>query len=311
MTKRPETLLTTKRNDILDCSYFGSCYLANSNGIYRQKGLIADTLYFMRSLAKPIQFAIAADTNIIDDYKLSDKEIAIFCGSHAGSPIHIEILKKVMKRFQIKVNDFELSAQEPLDTRNFTGRKTKLHNNCSGKHLFMLLMCKYLGYSLKNYTSAEHPIQKLIHKKQTELSEFKSDFLSYDGCGTPLWALSARDIIKAYFNIFHQKKYNKIITAILKNPDIYGGFNRLDTKIIKLSKGKLFSKVGAGGFVIVYNFKKDEIFLLKLTQNNNPIREIILFDTLNKLEWLKTEVPEFEFNQKNQKVAKYCYEFEL
>lgn len=306
---KAQVLLSTLRNGYLDSCYFGSVYLANKDSIYKQIGFDKSTVCFMRSLAKPLQASIICDANIIQDYNLQDKELAIFCASHAGSSEHIKILKDLCKRFKIKQSDFELIAQKPLDLRGFKGRITPLHNNCSGKHLMMLLMSKYLKIDFKNYTNENHPIQKLILKKQNELSGFNSDILTYDGCSTPLWGLPVKNIIKAYFNFFHNEKYSPLIKAIINNPYIFGGFDRLDTEIIRLSNKKLFSKVGAGGFVLVYNFESDEILILKITQNNNPIRKLILMDILNKLNWLNSDIEEFEYNQKNQKVAKYCYEF--
>lgn len=304
-------LLTTKRNDILDCCYYGSVFLANKNAIYKSFGCNCDSITFMRSLAKPLQASIMADCDIVRDFKLSKKEIAIFCASHSGSPSHVKLLERLVKRFNIKKSDILLQAQYPLDMRNFKGRKTKLQNNCSAKHIMMILMSKYLGFDIKDYLNPNGRLQKLIQKKQFELSGFNSDILTYDGCASPLWGLSYKNIIDSYFNLFHTKKYDFIFDSILKNPYLFGGFDRLDTEIITLSNKKLFSKVGAGGFVIVYNFEKDEILLLKLAQNNNDIRKYILFDILNKLSWLKVDAKKYDFNQHNQKVAKYCYEFNL
>ena len=305
----PQILLSLKRGDIIDTSYYGSIYLAKGNKITNYTGLNPENIFFMRSLAKPLQAAIITDYNVINDYELSSKEIAIFCASHAGSPEHIKILKNLRKKLKIKNTELNLEAQKPLDTRKFNGHKTKLHNNCSAKHLMMLMMCKYLNLDTKNYTSYNHPLQKIIYNKQTQLSGYKSFYPTKDGCGTPLWGLSAESIIRAYYNLFHNKQYSIIIKSILENPNIFGGYDRLDTEIIELSKGNLFSKVGAGGFVLIYNLKEDSILLIKLTQNNNPIRKLIAMNALNELNWLKTNVQNFEYNQKKEKVAKYCYEF--
>ena len=311
MNNYHQILLQSKRDDIEDCSYFGSIYLSKDGNIINSLGLNPESLFYMRSLAKPLQASILFDYNIIDELGLLPVEVAIMSASHAGSDNHIKVLKNLIKKYQIKISDIDIEPQAPLDTRNFNGRKTKLHNNCSGKHIMMLLMSKYLGYPLKDYTNPSHPVQKLIFNKQIELSEFKSDKLSFDGCSTPLWAISAQGIVKAYYNLITNKKYGFLFNSILKYPDIFGGFNRLDSDIIKLSKGRLFSKVGANGFVIIYNLETNESVLIKLTQNNNPIRKLIAFDVLKKLNWLDVEVIQDEYNQKNQKVAKYYYEFTI
>ena len=311
MTNQPIILLETKRNNVTDNCYYGSYYLWSEKEIIKSAGYDQNTVMYLRSLAKPLQASILCDNNIINDLKLTQKELAVFQGSHSGSPTHIELLKKILKKHKLKISDLELIPQVPLDMRGFNNHKTKLHNNCSGKHLMMLIASKYLGYDLKNYTNENHPIQKIIYNKQTELSEYKSKYLTYDGCSTPLWGLPVKNIAVAFYNLFSQKKYHPLINAVLKNPYLYGGYNRLDTEIIQLSKSKLFSKVGAGGFAIVYNIEKNEILILKMTQNNNEARRLILLDMLNKLDWLNTEIKEYELNQKNQKTAKIFYEFKI
>ncbi|MBQ8475943.1 asparaginase, partial [bacterium] len=99
--------------------------------------------------------------------------------------------------------------------------------------------------------------------------------------------------------------YPDLINAILKHPDIYGGYNRFDTEIIKLGKGNLFAKVGAGGLVLIYNFKKEQILLIKMAQDNNEARRLIALDYLNKLGWIDYKVDKNIYNQKKQIVAKY------
>ncbi len=302
-----EILLKTERNTIPDSYYWGSVYLANKDGIYKYIGLNPDTLFFMRSLAKPIQASIIADCNIVSDYKLKNCEIAMFAGSHAGSKTHVKVLERLIKKHNIKKSMLLLKPSAPLDLRGFNGYGTKLQNNCSAKHIMMILMSKYLGYDTDDYINPAHPVQKLIHEKQNCLCGDKCEILSFDGCGTPLWAISAKQIIQAYFNLLNDKKYAFIFNAILNNHYLFGGYNRFDSELIALSSKNLFSKVGAGGFVIVYNFALKEILLIKLAQNNNEARRLIALHLLNKLNWLKTNLSEYELNQRDVKVAKYCY----
>ena len=304
-------VLYTKRNDIVDCCYFGSVYLSDCGEITKCYGLSPNTLYYMRSLAKPLQTSTLFDFNIIDDINILPDELAIMTGSHAGSPIHIKLLKRILSKYKIKISDINLKPTEPLDLREFNGIKTKLHNNCSGKHIMMLILSKYLNYPLNNYTNPNHPVQKLIYKKQNELSGYRSKTVSFDGCGTPLWEISAEKIVKAYYNLINNKKYSYLINSILKYPGYFGGFDRLDSDIIKLSQSRLFSKVGAGGFIIVYNIKTNQSLLVKMAQNNNYFRKLVVFDILKKIGWLNIETEKIEYNQFNVPVAKYYYEFNL
>ena len=301
-----DILLTTKRNDNVDTCFYGSYFLANANNIYKHKGTSQKDICFMRSLAKPLQASIMADCDVVKKFNLKEEEIAIMAASHSGSPKHITILKNILNKLNINESDLELVAQNPLDTREFNSKPTKLHNNCSGKHIMMAMMSKYYNCN-SNYCSESHKIQKLIEAKQEELSNYKSNYLTYDGCGTPLWGLSYENVIRAYFNFFHNKKYDFIINAILNNPEIFGGYDRFDSEIIENSNKKLFSKVGAGGLVLVYNFQKDEILLVKMASDNNYIRKLITLKILNDIKWLKSKIEYKIYNQKQQIVANYDY----
>ena len=311
MTNQAEKLLSIYREGYLDNYFLGSVYLAKENKIYKQLGFNDDTICFMRSLAKPFQASIICDYDFIKEFKLTQKELAIFMASHSGSPLHIEVLKNLLKKFKLKINNLEIEKDYPLDMKGFRGVKTKLHNNCSAKHIMMIAISNYLGYPIKNYMDINHPIQKLIYKKQVELTNYKSSIITKDGCGTPLWGLDIKSIINGYFNFLNNEKYSPLYKSALKHPYIFGGNNRLDSEIIQLSKGKLFSKVGAGGFVIVYNFELNEILLIKMIQNNNEYRRLITLDILNKINWLDYESENWVYNQKKEKVAKYYYKFQL
>ena len=39
---------------------------------------------------------------------------------------------------------------------------TSIYNNCSGKHLGMLALSKYLDVNVKGYINVEHDVQKYI-----------------------------------------------------------------------------------------------------------------------------------------------------
>ncbi|MBR2069206.1 MAG: asparaginase [Candidatus Gastranaerophilales bacterium] len=290
----------------MDTCFFGSMYLANKKKIYKSFGNNPSEIYFMRSLAKPLQTSILFDCNIIGEYKITNPELAIFSGSHSGSDRHIAFLKDIFKKYKLKEKDLLIKPIEPLDKRKFKGKAQKLHNNCSGKHTMMLLMCKYLNLKA-DYTNPNHPLQEIIKEKQEKLSQYKSDILTYDGCTTPLWGLPCENIIAAYFNLI--KKHPALINAIVNNSYLYGGYNRFDTEIIKLSNKKLFAKVGAGGLVLVYNREKEEILLVKMAQDNNEARRTVTLDYLKKLNWLDFELDKNIYNQKKQIVAKY--EFSL
>ena len=250
------------------------------------------------------------DCNIINDFKLTQKELAIFCASHAGDTIHLNILKNILKKHKLKTSDLNIKAINPLDLRHFKGKKTKLHNNCSAKHALMLSVSKLNGWDLASYLDISHPVQKLIYKRHLELSGTKSAQISLDGCGTPVFAFKINEIAKMFFNFFNEQKYSFIKEAMVKNPYIAGGSNRLDSEIMTIGKGTLAAKVGAGGFVLIYNIIKDEILIIKMSQNNNLPRRIAALNALYELKWIdKNPAPLDFYNDWGEKIGNYACNF--
>ena len=59
------------------------------------------------------------------------------------------------------------------------------HNNCSGKHLSMLIFSKILNEDLNGYQNLNHPIQIYISKFFSEIFEDEDIEFGIDGCGLP------------------------------------------------------------------------------------------------------------------------------
>ena len=78
---------------------------------------------------------------------------------------------------------------------------------------------------------------------------------------------------------------------------------------MRLNKN-LISKVGAGGFIYVFNIETGGFLLLKMAQDNNKIREIIILEALYKLNWLdKRHYDEYIRTEDNNTIGKYVFNF--
>ena len=162
-------------------------------------------------------------------------------------------------------------------------KPSAIHNNCSGKHLGFLAICKKQGWDLNTYYEPEHPLQKEVKKKIYELCEIKTEYpLTTDGCGVPIVSMPLKNLVKGYINL--NKNYPKLIRAIMENNYVYGGENRLDTEIMQ-KNGDLFAKVGAGGLCAVLNTKTNEAFVVKINDANTEARRFAVFEIINKSGW--------------------------
>lgn len=292
-TLKPELLLTVYRGNNIETIHYGwLCVLNKDKKIILKKGNVLNKV-ILRSCAKPIQAIIVLENKI----KITDKELAIICGSHSASKKHLNILSRFMKKHKIKLFNLKCGIHQPIDD-NEKNRLIKLgikpnplHNNCSGKHLGMLVVCKKNKWGLKNYPSPYHILQKSILKKIIRLSETNEIFISVDGCGIPTFALPVINIAKMFSNFSkgRDKNCTRIISAMTKNPFYSGGISQIDTEIIKQTKGRLLAKVGAEGIIVV--FHKGNCAVVKIVDGSQRARSFVVLKLLLKLRWLKiTEI---------------------
>ena len=95
---------------------------------------------------------------------------------------------------------------------------SRIHNNCSGKHIAMLLMCKFFGFSTDMYFDRNHELQKLIFKYLSNLFNTKIENIAIDGCSTPIPYLNSKILVDSANELAkgHGKDslaWNKIIYA--------------------------------------------------------------------------------------------------
>ena len=307
---KPELLLKITRGNNIETLHNGwICVLDRNKRVIYKKGNVND-YSFLRSTAKPIQ----AIPLIENDIKVTQKELAIICGSHSGSEEHIVLLKSLLKKFNLRMSDLQCSIHEPSDKKE-RNRLLKtnslpniLHNNCSGKHMGMLSVCKRNNWNLKNYLNPNHPLQRSILNKIKDLSETKNISTAIDGCSAPTFALPIINTGRIFSNFTRDKKYSKIITAMKSNPYLIGGEEQIDSEIIKASSRDrvtqplLISKVGAEGIIIVaYD---GNCAVVKIADGSQKARSIVILRLLLKLGWLK------ESQIKNTPLEKIC-DFEI
>lgn len=292
---RPEILVKYLRGTLVEEEHCGFKMLANRERVLEYSGETGHYPFYLRSCAKPLQASLLIDYGMDIKYDMTEKEIAICCGSHAGEDVHLRIEKSLLNKMGLDESYLKCGIHKPLSKTKqqemlLNGEEaTVLHNNCAGKHIMMLGLCLMNGWDLSDYDNEEHPLQIKIKEKITELCELKHRFpITKDGCGVPIMSMPLEDMLRGYLNLFLNPRYDKITKAFLEHPYLIGGEDRLDTKIIENSKG-LVAKVGAGGLCIVVNIEQEEAFVVKISDCDMKAREALVVKTLKNLHW--AEVP--------------------
>ena len=270
------------------------------------EGNIYPALYYLRSCAKPLQAALLEDY----DADLTEEELALCCGSHAGEECHIRVAREILKKYNIDEKLLKCGIHPPLSRSMQDGmllrgeEPTPIHNNCSGKHIGFLILCKINGWDMESYNELAHPLQQAVIKKiyqmcginisppylksNKNIRELNSVSpahsslnITTDGCGVPIVSMPLYNMLVGYINLL---KYDKIIRAISDYPYIYGGENRLDTEIIEKTDG-IIAKVGAGGLCIVVNTRKKDAFAVKINDCSMEARRYAVLEMINRLGW--------------------------
>ena len=305
-----EKLVDFIRDGLIETEHYGYVVRCSKNHVAEKIGDDKNYPFYLRSCAKPLQASLLVDYGLDKEYDLTSSEIAVCCASHAGESVHINILQKLMEKFGLSEDNLKCGVTEPLSQRAQkklilnNEKPTVLHNNCSGKHIMMLGLCKLKGWDIENYDDLNHPLQQEIKNKIYKLCNLKQEYpVTKDGCGVPIFSMPLANMVFGYLNLFCDPKYEVIKNAFLENSYIIGGENRTDTKILENSKN-LIAKVGAGGLCIVVNTEIEEGFVVKICDANMQAREVATIDLINNLHWANIEVSHDICINNGEKVGK-------
>lgn len=218
-----------------------------------------DLLAFFRSTAKPLQAMPLVADGVADAFGLTDAELAVICASHSGEPRHVEVVSRILARIGCTEDDLECGAHWPFhrpaaDLLRRTGEgPTRIHNNCSGKHAGMLAWSKHHAIETRDYIRVDHPVQRRICAEIGRWVGSSCDALpvGVDGCGVPSFGQPLSNMASAYARVIAEAERDphgpagRVTRAMTSAPWYVGGTDRLTTRLMRTSGGRLLAKFGA------------------------------------------------------------------
>jgi len=210
-----------------------------------------DAPMFARSSLKPLQALamLRAGAN------LDDAQLALACGSHAGTPQHVAVARSTLASVGLTDDALQNTPDWPLDggARSAVvragGGPAALTQNCSGKHAAMIATCVAAGWELRSYRSPRHPLQRMIAETMTELTGVRPQESAVDGCGAPLFASTLRGLARAFSCLADGEPgtlERRVADAMRARPELIAGEGRTDTAAMRDVPG-LICKGGAEG----------------------------------------------------------------
>lgn len=263
---------------------------------------------FGRSSLKFIQTLPLIESGAVDAFHLTSEEIALASSSHFGEEAHVQVLEAWLKKLGKDERILECGIHRPLYTfsakklPNFYEKPSVLHNACSGKHLGLLTTILHRNERPEGYLLKEHPAQRRIEQALGEMTSADMAHAPYgtDGCGIPTFAIPLYNIALAmarfadpsHLHYPRQKAIQSIVSAVAAHPELIGGTNAFDTKVIKLTQGHVLCKGGAGGVQVGIIPSLGLGISLKIDDGNMKATEIAFLAILRSLGCLDEDLYE-------------------
>jgi L-asparaginase II len=232
-----------------------------------------DLVVYPRSCLKPLQAQAMLELGL----EVTDAQLAIACASHDGSPVHLDVVRSILARYDLDVDDLSNTAARPhgaaaRDSARLAGLEpSSLQQNCSGKHAAMLATCRVNGWPIDDYLAADHPLQVAITSGIGSLG-VRVRHVGVDGCGAPTHSLALRDIAAAFAVL--GAPGSVVARAMTSHPELIGGPTR-DVTLWMHAVPTLVAKEGANG-VMAAGLADGRALAFKIADGSDVARQAVV-----------------------------------
>ena len=287
-TQTPTLEVHLLREGILESSHQVEAVVCDTRGRPLLMAGNCQTSVFIRSSLKPFQALAITSTGTLQQYGLSDRDLAIACSSHQGT------IEQARQAFNIlwRADVDPLALQCPIPQ----GKTNRLEHNCSGKHAGALAVCQNRDWPLHGYLKPSHPVQQLILKQVSELLEMPGDELigAQDDCGMPTYSMELRQIAQLYAKLAAGSNVDleRVARAMTYHPRMIAGDGAFDTELMRLSEGELVSKSGAEGIQCIGRVGQGMGLAIKVKDGAKRAKYAIAIHLLRQMGWISPAISE-------------------
>lgn len=238
-------LVDYQRNGVAECTIHGSISWVSGKNVIHSYG--GNVLCYGRSMMKPFMMKVFAKDL---DTHLSWEQKAISVSSHNGDHDHVETAKSILNESELGLMQTPL-ALPLMQFGEQRRRPRRLYHPCSGEHAAILRGCQLRGWSRVGYVWPHHPFFLEYQEEVRRVlgKDWVPQVVAKDGCGLPTISMTTTEMAKLYAHLVTTKNEDWIWEAMIRFPDLVGGFNRLDSTILKTCEGKVLAKEGADGLL--------------------------------------------------------------
>ncbi|ESA35069.1 asparaginase [Leptolyngbya sp. Heron Island J] len=274
------------REGIVESAHQVHAAVADSRGRLLSVAGDGDNASFIRSALKPFQAMAVTATGALDAFKMTDKDLAVICGSHQGLTHQARQVFGILWRADLEPT----CLQCPIPH----GKKSRLEHNCSGKHAGMLAVCKQQGWELTTYLNRNHPLQKLILDRFAGLLGMPADefIAAHDDCGAPTYFIQLQQMATLYAKLASGEnlEMERVVRAMTHHPDMVSGPQGFDTELMRLTQGEILSKSGAEGVQCISRVGEGLGLAIKVVDGSKRAKRAAALHVLRQLGWISPDI---------------------
>jgi L-asparaginase II len=266
MSETPyEPIYTLTRGSCVESIHYGAVAVVNVKGELISSYGDPYGSSFLRSTAKPFQALPFIEAGGADHFGLSPREIALICASHSGTDEQVSAVEGIQAKVGITEADLRCGTHPPIhketaDAMRLRGEEpTPNRDNCSGKHSGMLAYAKMKEATLEGYLEFDHPVQQSILSTFAEMCEVEKESvgLGIDGCSAPNFSVPFYKAAWGWARLAdpvdlapeRAAACRTIVSAMMAHPDMVGGPERFDTRLMEVASGRIVVKSGAESYM--------------------------------------------------------------
>ncbi len=252
-----ELMVVATRADLVEAVHPVSVAIVDTAGqLIGQAGNPALATYW-RSAAKPFQLMPLVADGGVARFGLDPAMLALACGSHNAESIHREVGARWLAAIGASEAELACGGHPSLWPALADAMvhddvvPTPLWSNCSGKHAALLALARLHDWGTSGYEDRSHPVQERVADAIARWSGITGAQLRWgiDGCTAAAVALPLQAMATAYarFGSADDASARAIRDAMMGEPYLVAGAERLDTALMEAWPQRVLSKIGAEG----------------------------------------------------------------
>lgn len=240
-----EPLVDYRRAGISETTIHGAVAWAHGRQVIHSFG--GNVLCYGRSMMKPLMMKVF--TKVLEPlFDWPQRAMAV--ASHNGDAQHVAGAQSLLDEQHWGL------MQTPLDLPlvqfgRQVRRPRRWFHTCSGEHAALIRGCLEQGFEPVGYLMPQHPFFRAYLEQIRRFlgPDWKPLRVARDGCGLPTVSNTVSELAVLYAGLARTHDEDWIFEAMARHPDLVGGFNRLDSTILKAARGQVLAKEGADGLL--------------------------------------------------------------